>query len=226
MPTRCSLGSASPRFTAVPAKFQGMPNYAVQIGLWPTSNLPADVVSNTWSCEADDDTAALDFANVVIDEYQANYLFFPNTIRQNGHTVKIYDRADAPPRVPVTDTTWNLTGAPTADAAPPEIALCLSFQGVPESGVSQARKRGRIFFGPNRLPSLGTNGRPTSALVTALVGIGQNILDASDAAADYTWTVYSSSTGDSFPVANGWVDDEFDIQRRRGRLAQARTTFS
>jgi len=29
----------------------------------------------------------------------------------------------------------------------------------------------------------------------------------------------------NYPVANGWVDDEFDTQRRRGRLPVVRTVF-
>lgn len=203
-----------------------MPTYQVQITLFPTSNLLADAVTNSWSCDADDDNAALDFANAVIDGYQTNYLFLPNTIRETGHVVKIYNRQDAPPRTPVTDANWNLPAAPTANPCPPEVALCLSFQGAPESGVSQARKRGRIYFGPNRTPSIDTNGRPTADLINALVGWGQDLLDASDTATDWTWTVYSSSTGDSVPVTNGWVDDEFDTQRRRGRVATSRTVFT
>lgn len=81
-------------------------------------------------------------------------------------------------------------------------------------------------MGPLDASVLDTNGRPSSGLITNLVANGQELLNESDAAAGWTWMVHSSVTGDNFAVVDGWVDDEFDTQRRRGRLPTLRTTFS
>lgn len=202
-----------------------MPNYSVQISLATDSGLDKDRVVNTWSCEAADDAAASDFGVAVRDVYQGLTSYLSNDIAQNGHLIKIYDRSDLPPRQPVEETTWNLTTGPSAAALPNEVALCLSFQGTPESGVSQARKRGRVFIGPLGQNTIASTGRPASAFVTDLVAEGAQLLAASTADPDWTWTVYSSTTGDSSPVVDGWVDDEYDTQRRRGREATSRTTF-
>lgn len=202
-----------------------MPNYAVQIAIFPTSNLNADAVSNNWSCEADDDSAANDAATAFIAFHQSLFSYYPATVRQSTHSYKIYNRADPIPRAPVEEGTWAFSSAPAGNPAPPEVAVCLSFQGDPESGVSQARKRGRIYFGPVETSQIDTTGRPASALRAQLISSADTLLTASNSAADWVWTVYSSVTGDSFPVTNGWVDDEFDTQRRRGRLATTRTVF-
>jgi hypothetical protein len=122
---------------------------------------------------------------------------------------------------------------------PNEVALCLSYQAVAISGESQARRRGRIFFGPlcNTANTLSATGecRPSAALVTALCGAATLLATpAATAAGDLVhWAVYSPTTDltetidDAFQdVDNGWVDNSFDTQRRRGRDATARTTWT
>jgi hypothetical protein len=101
----------------------------------------------------------------------------------------------------------------------------LSFQGAPESGVSQARKRGRVFIGPLRSSLIGADGRPSPATVSLFAAEGEDLLDASNAATTWSWTVHSATTGDNSVVTNGWCDNEFDTQRRRGRIATSRTVF-
>lgn len=202
-----------------------MPNYSLQVTTWPVSGLQADASTNTYSCVADDDAAAGDFAQAVLTMHKSIVTLYPNLVRQTDHTYKLYDRSDPAPRVPVEEGTWDFTGAPTGTAIPPECALCLSFQGDPESGVSQARKRGRVFIGPLKDAGLGTDGRPASSIITTLATAGGVLLAASDADATWTWTVFSQSASDSFTVTNGWVDNEYDTQRRRGRIPTSRTTF-
>jgi hypothetical protein len=203
-----------------------MPNYAVQVTIWPTSNLQADASTNTWSCVGDDAAAASDFTNSVLDFYKTLVTLYPNTVRQTDHTYKIYNRADPIPRVPVEEGTWSFTGAPTGTPLPPEVALCTSFQADPESGVSQARKRGRVYLGPLKDAGLGTDGRPSSSILTLIEGAAQTLLDESVAATNYYWSVYSAVASDSFEVSNGWIDNEYDTQRRRGRVPTTRNLFA
>lgn len=203
-----------------------MPNYQVQIILKTTSGVSADFVTNTWSILADDVSALEDAGIAIRAFYNGTGDRFSNLLSQTGHTLKAYDRADPEPRAPVLEFDWNLTPTPSGSPLPPEVSLCVSFQGDKESGVSQARKRGRIYFPMISATQLDTNGRPTAAFITDLATNAGTLLAASDAAVDWKWHVFSSVTGDSFRVTNGWVDNEWDIQRRRGRKPTSRTTFT
>ena len=147
-------------------------------------------------------------------------------IAQNGHEVKMYDLGDPQPRAPFYTNTFNFTSAPTAAPLPAETALCLSFQGIRVSGQSQARRRGRIYIGPIGANQIDANGRPVSALITALVSAGNTLLTASLAAAEWNWCVYSTTDAAMVQVTNGWVDNAWDTQRRRGVSASTRSTFA
>jgi hypothetical protein len=174
------------------------------------------------------------------------YTFFSTEIGQNGHEIRFYDMADPEPRVPLHTEPFNLPAAPNGDPLPGEVAVVLSFQGVKVSGQPQARRRGRIFLG--RLDKdCSSAGRPSTSLMTSLAGAGQALLTASDGAAGWSWGIYSAAfdgmtrdeNGNVVPhptreaytstftaVDNGWVDNAFDTQRRRGLAASTRTTFS
>lgn len=191
-----------------------------------TSNLPADYATNTWSCVADNDTAAQAFVTELIEFYRDVQGSLANVVALDDHIYKIFNRADPIPRQPVAEGTWDLTTTPSASALPQEVALCLSFQGDPESGVSQARKRGRVYIGPLGQNTIASTGRPSSTFVTTLATAGDTLLTSSVASGTWDWTVHSATTGDNSVVTNGWVDDEYDTQRRRGRIATSRTVFS
>lgn len=199
--------------------------YLLQVTLFPTSNVPEDAVTNSWSAEVDDLTAAIAFKDAVIAEYLTARDVWPTTVRQNDHVWKLYDRDDPAPIYPADEGTWSFPVATTGDPAPPEVALCLSFQGLVVSGTPQARRRGRAYFGPLDANKIGTDGRPVAGLISDLEDFGNNLLTASNAAASWTWCVFSGASDANVPIANGWVDNEFDTQRRRGRRYTARTVF-
>ncbi len=199
--------------------------YLLQMTLFPSSNVTADVSTNSWSCEADSVADAESFKDSVIVLYNSFRSRLAGTIRQNNNEWKIYDRSDPLPRAPRSEGTWNFTTAPSGNSLPPEVALCLSFQGVRQSGQPQARRRGRVYMGPLNSAALETTGRPTALTVTTLRDAGNALRTASVAAAGWAWTVHSPTSGQDVSVSNGWVDDEFDTQRRRGREATSRNVF-
>lgn len=203
-----------------------MPFYHVQLQIFPTSNLAEDAVTNTWSCAANSTGDALLFTNAVVGLYDTYRAMFPNIVRQNNHVYKVYNRADPEPRVPVLEGAWSFTAAPTLAPAPPEVAHCMSFQGDQLSGIPQARRRGRVYFGPLRLERIDTDGRPNATQMATLDAFGTALLAASVAGSGWDWTVHSSvpGVGDAI-ITNGWVDNEFDTQRRRGRVATSRLLF-
>jgi hypothetical protein len=109
---------------------------------------------------------------------------------------------------------------------PPEVAICLSYQAAKISGVPQARRRGRVFIGPLNTSAMGTDGRPATAFINALVGAADALKDPAGAP-DWDWSTWSSFDPTvSTVIDNGWVDNEFDTQRRRGRKYTTRTTFT
>jgi len=202
-----------------------MPAYEVQMTIFPVSNLAADAATNTWSVDADDDTAAETFETFLEDFYDTMAPYFSDRVRQNDHVYKIYDRADPTPRQPIAEGTFNLSSAPSGAGMPPEVALCLSFEGLPTSGIPQARRRGRVYIGPLDTTTGGSGGAPSSAFVTALANAGDTLLTASNAAATWTWCVWSTVNSANVPIARGWVDAAFDTQRRRGVAPASRTVF-
>lgn len=202
-----------------------MPNYALQQTIPTADNLNANYATNIWHCQATDLVAAEDFAEAI----QAFYVnWSPNLsslVRQTGWTQKVYDLADPQPRYPVLERSFDLSSAPSGGPLPPEVALVMSFQAERQSGVPQARKRNRVYLPFLDASVNGTDGRPNSSVIAAVQDSGADLLLASNAAADWTWMVYSKVLADVDIVDNGWIDNEWDTQRRRGRVATTRTVF-
>lgn len=132
--------------------------------------------------------------------------------------------------------TFTLTAVlPAASGAnlPSELAVCLSFNHDYGTDVEfgpgsrpRARDRGRIFIGPLLQLAMDndtTTRRPkvTAACMTDLT----KAATALKASVDPGWCVWSRRNAIARTVTAGWVDDAFDIQRRRGELAGTRTTF-
>lgn len=210
----------------------------VQARLPMDSGLPEDAVINTFHCNvangATEVEAATAFIDAIATAYQAFDSFMSVRIDAPNLQFKAYDLNDPEPREPIVEDLTSFSVTPGANALPPELAICLSFQGAPASGAPQARRRGRVYLGP-LAQAAATDDRVASAAITAAVAMGDSLLEASKAAlADFTWVVYSRvGTGTplnpipaTFAVTNGWVDDEFDIQRRRSLAPTTRSTFS
>lgn len=115
-----------------------------------------------------------------------------------------------------------------------ELCVCLSYKGTYLSGVSPKRKRGRIYLGPLAANTI-SSGEVASAAVTVFKNAAQTLLTASDASSQYRWVIYSPTTDsagtgldlDSWDaVTEGWVDNNVDIQRRRGFSGGTRSTFT
>lgn len=142
---------------------------------------------------------------------------------------KMYNMADPEPRLPVASNVIAITTTPAATNLPEEVALCLSFQATPISGASQASRRGRIFIGP--LSSQCITNPTGQAFPTTTPGARTLITNAARAMADTTvnvatWVVYSPTTGQAHPVSNGWLDVQFDTQRRRGNKVVGRDLWT
>jgi hypothetical protein len=125
-------------------------------------------------------------------------------------TVKLYDVAGTTPNRPRA-TKILYPGASAEPTLPRELALCLSFYGGPNA----PKNRGRIYVPYWLVAASGTTGvRPTATeranaaeFVPLFAGLGGVNVD---------WIVWSPTTDSATKVENWWVDDEWDVQRRRG----------
>jgi len=128
-----------------------------------------------------------------------------------------------------------------APSLPNEVALAVSFHGdlsaVGEFGSGgtrpRARRRGRVFIGPlwdgTSASSSGNPARPSATFMEDLRLAADRLMILSDDATTWKWVVphaAESAGWTSVPVIGGWVDNEFDTQRRRGLVATTRSTFA
>jgi hypothetical protein len=203
-----------------------MTAYRVQFVLHTADSNPENYATNTWCVAGTSDADALEFVTALRAFYATMKGYYSSLVAQNGHEIKVYDLSDPLPRAPISEQVFNFSTVPSGAPLPTEVAICLSFQGPKISGVPQARRRGRVYIGPLNTNALHTDGRPVAALVTALSTAGDVLLDAGGAPLTWDWSVFSPTSGTSVIVTNGWVDNEFDTQRRRGRKATGRTPFS
>lgn len=207
---------------------------------FPTdTSLPADYITNTWHFEGD--SSEVDNAVDMLEDFYTSTPTgdstsivgsMPSDIVGTQLIFKAYALEEPEPRVPSYERTVSISPS-ASPGLPSEVALCFSFQAERESGENQARRRNRVYIGP-LTTSQNTTNRPTSAIRTRLARAGRDLLQASDASLNMKWVGYSpaaASAGGSpaagtWDVNNGWIDDAWDTQRRRGYAATTRTTWT
>ncbi len=210
----------------------------VQVVFQGPTNLPEDQYVNNWYFRNDDPlgnpAAAI---KIVLDRFYTgvnpNGNFLSNWIAgyvNNAFTFKIYDLGQAPPRVPQIVAAAPLPNT-AGSAMPAEVAACASFY----AGTSTPRRRGRHYIGPLTV-SAGENNPADSEMKLNLLfrtTLTQAYMDVQGTSQNVTWVMVSKGgtappleAPGAYVVTAGWVDDAFDIQRRRGRKAQARTTWT
>lgn len=206
------------------------------------TGLPRDVSVNTFHFNTlgDWDEGAFSAIYAALSAlYNANIAgnsisaFLANCVKRSpGALVKIYDLADPKPRTPLYENTFSLTAAAWAGDLPMEVALCGSYQAVPLAGAKQARRRGRVFFGPFNTGALASSGStssfavPHGGLITRISAGLDQLASTMGPLADVTWGVYSRVASSFAYADSGWVDNDFDTQRRRGPRATARTIWT
>lgn len=225
-------------------------NYHTVVKLPAKTGIPADAVENTFSWTMPGVLLLTD-----ITEIHSALAEFYNTAPAGGtHPVSGWlsptiDRGalkgvmttyeipavPGPLGAPVDVSTFTIGGAIPGNGFPSELACALSFHGdyagVAEFGTHtrpRARHRGRIYIGPLVNATAvydidGTTGRasPSAGLRFDLAAVAARLRDRVNS----VWAVWSRTDNTLYPVLNGWVDDAFDIQRRRGEKAISRTTF-
>lgn len=212
-----------------------MANVRVQVEFDSTTGLPEDRYVNTFHMNVATPDAA-DGALIVGNLQRfydldtggalsaiADYL---SPVMAGTAVVKCYDLADPIPRVPFYTGALTIAGN-TGQALPEEVAVVLSYQGARVSGISQASRRGRLYIGPlsTSAQAAGAPTRPSAGFRTVL-GVAASRL-VTDATTDgHVWIVWSPTLASAADVTDGWVDNAFDTQRRRGAAATTRTLWT
>lgn len=123
-------------------------------------------------------------------------------------------------------TPWTFASTSSGDFALPfEVALCASFRSAIDG--SSPRTQGRIYIGPLNNLAIDDGdffGRPSAFFQAILNGaMGRLASDLSDN--NTPLMVWSRAGHSATAVTNGWVDNEFDTQRRREIDASQRLTW-
>lgn len=195
----------------------GVPLYRVQIELNMDTGNELDKSINTWHAVADNPTELESgFVVALTTFYGSIDGQYSSAVDPAASWYRAYDLADPEPRAPVLEENFTL-GTTGTDRLPAECAIVLSFEAPQSSGQPQARRRGRVYLGPL------SNGvcDPATGLIrtTSMDEVrdaAQILLDTSQAATTWSWQVYSRRNEASIEVMHAWIDNAFDIQRRRG----------
>lgn len=189
-----------------------------------TTGLPEDVYVNTWhfvsgAGQGTYEEEAQAAANN-LDGFYDQIKGFLSSVQVSDVEYRMYNLADPQPREPlIFEASWQPTGS--GAEMPTEVATCLSFY----KDRNLPRNRGRLYIGPHPI-SVSAQGRPSPVFRTALAAAATSLIDIGLAPGSISaWALYSPTDDQGKIVTNGWVDNAFDTQRRRGEAPTERTLF-
>lgn len=216
-----------------------MTRWRADVRLDDNSNKPEFQVSNTFYF---DDPANIIDVTLEIETFYSTIVpatgfrlsrYLASTIARGTHGTAYWYDIDAPLphswdfRVP-----FEITGAAADHDLPGEVAVCLSYHadlvGVPEEAGSArpaARRRGRLYIGPlTEAAADHTSGAPSmpdSTFLLTLKGAAERLhANVSE------WSQYSKVNDVMLPITGGFIDNEWDTRRSRGRRSTARTLWT
>lgn len=208
-----------------------MPIIRATIGLEAETGIPADIATNTFHFDAS--ATGESITNNIFDLIEDLYFnetdadpladWISTDLAGGNYGIKLYSLDDPEPRAPIATRfgTWSPSGGA---GMPAEVALVASFQAAPESGENQARRRGRIYI-PWIIAGANNGGRPSTAIVESVSDAMLEFAEAAESSISVEWVVWSPTSEEAYGVSEGWVDNAWDTQRRRGVAPTARQTW-
>lgn len=182
----------------------------VQISLQGISLLPEDRYVNTLHFDGDQ------WGESLADELWSKVNTFMTAvgggIARGPHRISCYEPGPNPAG-PYFSKEYD-RGVALSGGGPAELACCLSYATVDDPEQSLPRRRGRIYLGP--LADVQVNrDRPSALLREKALDYGQGIAQVG-LASNVTWVLYSRTDNAYAKIESIWVDDAWDVQRRRG----------
>lgn len=195
--------------------------YGFQVSMPVTDTMPRNRIVNHFHMEhvtggvldADLESMCQD----IVELYQVRYGFTNKEIQ-----CKAYD-VDAVPNYPRAEVIVNV-GIPWPISTPREICLCLSYAAEHRGNKSE---RGRMYLQPQLATAGAVIGvRPTAAQLTwALDWYTVSNASLPDlGGVDWKFGVYSPTYNKFTQSQQAWVNDDWDVQRRRGLRESTRQT--
>lgn len=196
-----------------------MTNRAV-ITLNPSSGLPRDEVVNRIHYDVITTPAlARATVNLAIETFFDTVdIYLSALILQTGHVVTHYNLDDPPPRVPQGEFTFSFNSAPGVNRLPGEVAVVMSSRAAAISGVNPGSLRNRFYLGPISRDIVAVTGLIDSTVTAAFANALQTMWNSINASGEAEAVVYSDTLATAYPIQTCWVNNEFDTQRRRGRV--------
>lgn len=209
--------------------------------LQSVTGIPADNVVNSWHFfTAAGVLGPNDYDNVrdmLKDFFTKSYTksgvsklslaaYIPTSTITSTALVRAYILGTTPGAPPDYTSSFTAPAGSASSALPAEVALCLSYQAALEDNVNQARRRNRKYIGPFASNALGTNGRPSPGLIDTMTLAAREMLQAAQASVTWEWVGYSKTNAGSWEIDNGWVDNAWDTQRRRGPVGSSRQPWA
>lgn len=211
----------------------------VRVTLKANGGMPRDHVVNTWAVQgATPGTNDASIVNAFVGFYNdvqpgaslsvASFIS-PLVQRANGIEVELIEDPQTVPAVPYHTAVASL-GAANSDPLPMEIAVCLSFKDAQYATSDfPGRHRGRVYIGPLCEDAMTNTSSvvppyPSDAFVSVLIDAAEDLFTTAGSLG-FEWAIWSRAAASFFNVDGGWVDNDFDTQRRRQRAASSRTIW-
>ena len=222
-----------------------MPLLRAQVCLAADSSIPADIAINTFHFDAqptglplaptleqlvtgerDGSPDERGMNGDLSDLYNDISDHLSSAIDPSNSRIKWYNLDTPAPRFPFLELPMDSFITTSTSALPSELAIVSSFQADPVQGVNQARRRNRVYLGPLGGNTINTTDGRIGSLATGIIKDAfVNLAQNSNGALSWAWVIYSPTSGVYTAVDSGWVDNAFDIQRRRGIEATIRNTW-
>ena len=190
----------------------GIAKFQVTVPFQPV--LPENVVTNTfylrdnlpneWPGSTDWGALASDAATAWLTNWYSN-------ASAPRITVKVYNARGLPPHDPIATVERNPAAPLWSPNYPTQLAMCLSYK-----GGQRPWQRGRMYLATWLSTGFATTNpgmRPSATMQNAALALADSL--AALGGIDIDWGVYSRTKDDFFPTSKSWVDDSWDIQRRR-----------
>lgn len=157
---------------------------------------------------------------------------FADSVLTGAYQIKVYDLEDPKPRAPIYDRDGQVNPVSNVPV-PPQCSIVLSFNSENQSGVRVQRLRNRIYIGGWTVGALDNGGYVHDNVVFRIQTAAEDMLAASQASINLSWCTFSPTLAaggsgvedGAFPVVGGWVDNSWDIQRRRKIDSTQRTAW-
>lgn len=217
-----------------------MANLQIRVRLPYRTGLPGDYTVNTWSVisgsasNADIHTAFVNFYTDTGHGQSADLCHYLSQALSRSTNAGNIEQLEVDLTTGLMTAAWDDTftlNSPGSASVPmpQEVAICTSFAAGGGLGVDPRRRRGRVYIGP--LNTLATGEDGTNGTCVLNDSISSDLSDSTKGLRDdlvalgAELCVWSRADQGMYPVVHGWIDNEFDTQRRRGIDSTHRFTW-